>query len=688
MREIMIRLARTAALAFLAATAVTAMSQSLKETPAEKAKRMQWFREARFGMFIHWGLYAIPAGEWNGRTNHGEWILETAQIPLEQYTPFQKQFNPVKFDADRWVLAAKNAGMKYIVITSKHHEGFALFDSALTDWDIMGTPFKRDIMAELADACRRHGLKICWYHSIMDWHHPDYLPRRSWEKRPADEANFRRFVDYLRGQVTELLTKYGDIGIMWFDGEWESTWNHEDGQALYDLCRKLQPNVIVNNRVDIGRSGMAGFTEGDGFAGDYGTPEQEIPETGIPGVDWETCMTMNNTWGYSKHDRNWKSAPQMVRMLCDIASKGGNYLLNIGPTAEGEFPPESIERLTLIGEWMSQYGDSIYGTSASPIKAPSWGRITVKPKSGKTSVYLHVFDWPTDGKLILRGLGNKIESAQRMGSAGLLSFESEIDRTVIHVDSATGGKDLMPVVIHVTMQGEPIPLVEPEFDAVTDIFLDSISIPVKTASDKIVVRYTLDGSVPVETSPRLTGPVSVDKTTTMKLRGFFEGRPIGETVSRTFTKVNPRPSVVVSEPQPGILARDYSGTWSKLPDFDKLVSIGENQTSEIGLGPLARREYVGRSLRGYLSVPADGIYTIELGSDDGSRLWIGGEVAIDHDGLHGFTTKRTTAALAKGYHAIRIDWFNQTGGAELRLRWARVGENLVEVPAERLAHSR
>src|SRR5262245_652684 len=239
---------------------------------------MNWWREARFGLFIHWGLYAVPAGEWQGATEHGEWIMHTAQIPVARYERFREQFNPTGFDADAWVALAKRAGMKYIVITSKHHDGFCLFDSKLTDYDIMSTPFQRDIMKELSTACRKAGLKMCWYHSIMDWHHPDYLPRREWENRPAEGASFARYFEHLKGQVKELLTSYGDIGVMWFDGEWESTWTHEFGKDLYAWCRQLQPSVIVNNRVDTGRSGMAGMSEGADRAGDFGTPEQEIPE--------------------------------------------------------------------------------------------------------------------------------------------------------------------------------------------------------------------------------------------------------------------------------------------------------------------------------------------------------------------------------------------------------------------------
>jgi len=278
-----------------------------KETKQQRDARMKWWRDARFGMFIHWGLYAIPAGEWNSKKNHGEWIRTTAQIPLEEYDKFVQQFNPVKFNAEDWVKMAKDAGMKYIVITSKHHDGFNLFNSNETDFDVMSTPFHRDILKELSDACHKYGMKMCWYHSIMDWHHPDYLPRRDWEKnRSAVGADYKRFFEYLKAELKELLTNYGEIGVLWFDGEWESTWNSKYGIELYNYVRSLQPNIIINNRVGVGRNDMEGSTKEGEFGGDFGTPEQQIPATGLPGVDWETCMTMNDHWGYNKYDKNFK----------------------------------------------------------------------------------------------------------------------------------------------------------------------------------------------------------------------------------------------------------------------------------------------------------------------------------------------------------------------------------------------
>ena len=367
-----------------------------KETAAERDARMGWFREARFGMFIHWGVYSVPAGEWNGKKNYGEWFMEETHMPVSEYEKFAAQFNPVKFDAKAWARTAKNAGMKYMVITSKHHDGFGMYRSELTDWCMKSTPFPRDPLKELAAACKDEGLTFCLYHSIMDWHHPDWGTRRKWnDKVPATPPNMDRYTDYMKGQLKELLTGYGPIGIVWFDGEWESPWTHDRGVDFYNFCRSLQPNTIVNNRVGKGRAGMNGMDKGQGV-GDYGTPEQEIPATGFgAGVDWESCMTMNGHWGYNKNDQSWKSAKMLIQNLINCASKGGNYLLNVGPTGEGLIPGPSIERLAEMGAWMKVNGEAIYGTTASPFKKLAWGKCTQKP--GK--LYLHVFDWPKNGIL-------------------------------------------------------------------------------------------------------------------------------------------------------------------------------------------------------------------------------------------------------------------------------------------------
>jgi alpha-L-fucosidase len=364
---------------------ILACSMALAETPEQRDARMRWFREARFGLFIHWGIYSVPAGEWEGNKDHGEWIMEQARIPASRYEKFAAEFNPVKFDARQWVRMAKDAGMKYVVITSKHHDGFCMFDTKLTDYNVMHTPFARDPMKELAQACKEEGLTFCFYHSIMDWHHPLYAPRRAWNDTAAGEPSMDRYVEHMKGQLKELTTNYGPIGILWFDGHWEKTWTTARGRDLYDYVRSLQPGIIVNNRVG-------------GPNGDYETPEQQIPGTGLPGGGpWETCMTMNAHWGYNQYDHQFKPTKQIIRMLVDIASKGGNFLLNVGPTSEGLIPQESIDRLREVGQWTKANGEAIYGTTAGSFKKLAWGRCTQRP--GK--LYLHVFDWPTDGKLLV-----------------------------------------------------------------------------------------------------------------------------------------------------------------------------------------------------------------------------------------------------------------------------------------------
>lgn len=409
-------------IALLLALAITGCSQITntvssiglsKKAPAHEDERMDWFREARFGMFIHWGIYSVPAGIYKDQQvpGIGEWIMERAMIPVEQYEQFAKQFNPTKFDADQWVQIAKNAGMKYLVITSKHHDGFCLWNTKFTDYDIIdATPFKRDILAELAESCKKHGIRFCFYYSIMDWHHPDaqapFYPL--YNDGSKSNPNFDRYVEYyLKGQLKELVQNYGPLGILWFDGEWVKDWSREMGWDMYEYVLSLQPDIIINNRVGKGRFRMRGFSESEEFAGDYGTPEQRIPPTGLPGVDWETCMTMNKTWGYKSYDHNWKSTEDLLHKLADIASKGGNFLLNVGPTAEGLIPQPSVERLAAMGEWMKVNSESIYGTTANPLGSLPWGRCTAKP--GK--LYLHVFDWPTDGKLKVPNFKTKVKKA-------------------------------------------------------------------------------------------------------------------------------------------------------------------------------------------------------------------------------------------------------------------------------------
>jgi len=379
---------------------------ALTSTTASRADdRLDWFRQAKFGMFIHWGIYSVPAGEWEGKTNYAEWFQLQTKMPNAQYEKFAAQFNPTKFDAKQWAKIAKDAGMKYVVITAKHHDGFSMFDSKLTEYDIVdATPFKKDPMKELADAVRAQGMTFCFYYSVPDWHHRDfpakYSQRATKEKPgfhgdPQDDADPEKYVEYVKGQVKELLTHYGPIGIIWFDDGGSFMKDHDlrakvmHGQEIIDMIHQLQPNCLVNNRL------------AQSF--DYNTPEQKIP-AGKSDEPFEVCMTLNKHWGYNKADNNWKQPKEVIRNLVDIASKGGNYLLNVGPTAEGLIPAEAVNILGEVGKWMKTNGESIYGSTASPFdQSPKWGRVTQKDKK----VYLHVFEWPGDGKLAAPAMKSK-----------------------------------------------------------------------------------------------------------------------------------------------------------------------------------------------------------------------------------------------------------------------------------------
>jgi alpha-L-fucosidase len=405
----------------------------LKDDPLT-SPRTAWFREAKFGMFIHWGIYAVPAGVYKGREigGIGEWIMNNAKIPVPEYEKFAAEFNPVKFDAKEWARVAKAAGMKYMVITSKHHDGFCMFDTKLTDYCITkATPFKRDPMKELAAACNDAGIRFCFYYSIMDWHNGD------------QEKNFPAYHDYMKGQVRELLTQYGPIGILWFDGQWIGQWDEAKGRELYAYCRGLQPGLIVNSRV-----GKGGRRDGD-----YDNPEQSIPAGAIKGRLWETCMTMNDTWGYKKNDRNWKPAADLVRKLIDITSKGGNFLLNVGPTAEGVIPTESVERLEAVGRWLKTNGDAVYGAAQSPWRRhPFDGRCTVK---GST-LYVHVFKWP-EGGLSLAGLKGHIRDVSALDKAvGAVKWEARKDGDALALAIlAPSAPDPAATVVAVTFK-EPV----------------------------------------------------------------------------------------------------------------------------------------------------------------------------------------------------------------------------------------
>jgi alpha-L-fucosidase len=411
------------------------------ETKEQRDARMGWWREAKFGMFIHWGVYSVPAGTYNGKQigGIGEWIMNRGKIPCAEYQAYAKQFNPVKYDPDAWVRLAKRAGMKYMVITSKHHDGFTLYPSAVTNWGIGITPYGKDVLKPLAQACRGQGMKLGFYYSqAQDWNNGG--AGNGWD--PANQRSMDEYIAQVAvPQVKEILTGYGEFpAILWWDTP--HNMNAERAKPLIDLL-KLKPGIIHNNRL------------GGGFKGDTETPEQHIPATGFKDRDWEVCMTMNDTWGFKSYDQNWKPVDDLIQKLCDIASKGGNFLLNVGPTAEGEIPQPSIERLEAVGRWMDVNGESIYGTVASPFHKLPWGRCTRKVRDGATTLYLHVFDWPKDGKLPVTGLKSKIKSAS------LLAGGAEL--------KAVAGGDGVTVMLPETAPDKAASVVKLEIDGALDV---------------------------------------------------------------------------------------------------------------------------------------------------------------------------------------------------------------------------
>jgi len=370
--------------------AISAIAQS-------KTDKMDWWKDAKFGLFIHWGVYAVPAGIHNGKdvAGIGAWIMSNDTIPTAEYQAYAKQFNPVKYNPEAWVKMAKDAGVKYLVITSKHHDGFALFETKASKWNIVeATPYGKDLIKPLADACHKHGIRLGFYYSqAQDWNNPGGTTARGsghWDK--AQDGSMDEYIDKIAvPQVKELLSNYGQVDIIWWDTPIDMT---KERAEKFQPTLDKHPNLITNNRL------------GGGYIGDTETPEQFVPATGFPGRNWETCMTMNDTWGYKSKDNAWKSTKEIVQTLIDVVSKGGNYLLNVGPTAEGLIPDSSIVRLRETGEWTKINGEAIYGTTASPFNFLSWGRCTQKGNK----LYLHVFDWPKDGKLSVP-LQNKIVRA-------------------------------------------------------------------------------------------------------------------------------------------------------------------------------------------------------------------------------------------------------------------------------------
>ena len=431
-------------------------------------QKMQWWSEARFGMFIHFGVYAQWGGMYHGhKMNKGgaEWIMNRSKIPVQEYKDSVKSFNPSKYDAEAWVKMAKDAGMKYIVITSKHHDGFAMFDSKASDWNIVqATAYKKDFLTPLANACRKYNMKLGFYYSqaqdwtnpggavgikkaIEGWSNPDSARidkytaehRGHWEPIQTLKSQAQYFDDVAIPQIKELLANYGDISILWWDTPVDMT---DDMATKVTEILKKYPNVITNDRL-----------KRPNFPGDFKTPEQRIPKWDeLDNNNWETCMTMNGSWGYKSYDDKWKSTETLVRNLLDVASKNGNFLLNIGPKADGTFPQESIDHLKQMGDWMKINGEAIYGTNGSPFAELSWGRCTQKPLKGNTILYLSVFDRPTDGKLLLNDFENKVLSCELLDGKTKLNYT--LNNKMLEISLPDKLSNPIATVVKVVIKGE------------------------------------------------------------------------------------------------------------------------------------------------------------------------------------------------------------------------------------------
>lgn len=404
--------------------ALSSVALDWKESEAQKQIRMKWWTEARFGMFIHWGLYAQAARH--------EWVKNYEQIPNDQYQKYFDLFNPDLYNPKEWAKAAKDAGMKYFVITTKHHEGFCLWDSQYTDYKAPKTPYGKDLLKPMVEAFRAEGLKVGFYYSLIDWHHPDFtvdsnhpMRNNAEERAKNKDRDMKRFADYLYNQVEELMTQFGTIDCLFLDfsypGEDGKGRNDWQSERILDMIRKYQPNIIVNDRLDL-------LDVPGGW--DFRTPEQFIPFNWITvngkKVPWETCQTFSGSWGYHRDENTWKSPRQLIVLLIETVSKGGNLLLNVGPTGRGTFDYRATERLASMGEWMKYNSRAIYGCTQAPdeFKAPNNTLLTYNPAANR--LYVHVLEWPM-GQLHLPGFAGKVKYAQLLHDASEVKFTSRLD---------------------------------------------------------------------------------------------------------------------------------------------------------------------------------------------------------------------------------------------------------------------
>lgn len=628
--------------------------------------RIQWFIDEKFGMFIHWGVYSDPAGEFRGEQIPGayaEWIMFDGKIPVEVYErEIAAKFNPTEFNADEWVRLASQAGMKYLVITAKHHDGFAMYHSEVDQYNIVDfTPFDRDPMKELAEACEKYGVRFCFYYSqSIDWHHP-HGHGNNWDYDPA-EKDFAKYLEEKSfPQVRELLENYGPIDLMWFDTP--TAINREQSRALIDLVHSIQPQTVISGRV--GHHGEGDYREmGDNFL----PRPNEVLE-----APWGTSATMNHSYAYKKRDTDWKCSTTLIQNFIDVVCKGGTYLLNVGPTGAGIIPQESVERLEDMGRWMEVNSEAIYYTRPY---TTSYDGEFVRFNQSKDGEYLYafLFKWPGE-ELKLETVrlkdGSKIEM---LGSDLDFAWSQDAERLAISMPHELQDPDKRPCEHVWVLKMRPTGTVAlPTIRRIDDRSAPDLATIEIRAEEGAIVRYTLDGRTPGLDAQLYKGPFYIENHARIRARAFKSGLGSSQ-IARMDKKIGSAAALDLNRDElvNGVEFEFYEGAWSKVPDYDAMVPV-EQGTKEYFR--IRRRDNYGMRFTAFIDIPADGNYSFYTRSDDGSLLYINDFLVVDNDGLHGAEElKGGEISLNKGFHKLVVDYFERLGSEALYVKYKGPGD--------------